>query len=135
MIENLKASQKEIEKLQVQVAQQSTSEAASEVKEVNGIKVVSREVKNADRGTLRQVADDIRNKLQSGIVVLGSASGDKVSLLVMVTQDLTDRIKANEINPSGSQTRTGRRRRQTGYGRSRRQKSGRPGKGPGKRLR
>ena len=97
MIENLKASQKEIEKLQVQVAQQSTSEAASEVQEVNGIKVVSREVKNADRGTLRQVADDIRNKLQSGIVVLGSASGEKVSLLVMVTQDLTDRIKANEL--------------------------------------
>ena len=97
LLENLKSSQKEIEKLQVQLAQQSTSDAASEIREVEGIKVVSREVKEADRNTLRQVADDIRNRIKSGIVVLGTTTGEKVSLLVMVTQDLTGRIKANEL--------------------------------------
>ena len=97
LLENLRSSQKEIEKLQVQLAQQATSDAASEVREIEGIKVVSREVKEADRNTLRQVADDIRNRIKSGVVVLGTATGDKVSLLVMVTEDLTGRIKANEL--------------------------------------
>jgi alanyl-tRNA synthetase len=97
LVENFRNAQKEVEKLQVQLAQQATSNAASEIREIEGIKVIAREVKNADRNTLRQVADDIRNRIKSGIVVLGSISGEKVSLLVMVTEDLTGRIKANEL--------------------------------------
>ena len=97
LLDSLKGSHKEIEKLQVQLAQQSTSDATSEVREIKGIKVVSREVQEADRNTLRQVADDIRNRIKSGIVVLGTASGEKVNILVMITQDLTVRIKANEL--------------------------------------
>ncbi|MFH1964201.1 MAG: alanine--tRNA ligase, partial [Acidobacteriota bacterium] len=97
LLDNLRGAQKEIEKLQVKLAQQSTSDAASEIRKIDGIKVVAREVKNADRSTLRQVADDIRNRIQSGVVVLGTAFGGKVNLLVMVTEDLTDRIKANEL--------------------------------------
>lgn len=97
LLADFRGAQKEIEKLQVKLAQQSTSDAASEIRQIDGIKVVAREVKNADRNTMRQVADDIRNRIQSGVVVLGATSGEKVSLLVMVTADLTDRIKANEL--------------------------------------
>jgi len=97
LLAGYRESQKEIEKLQVQLAQQSTLAAADEIRDVAGVKVIAREIREGDRNTMRQVADDLRNRIKSGIVVLGTAGEEKVSLLVTVTQDLTSRIKANEL--------------------------------------
>jgi alanyl-tRNA synthetase len=71
---------------------------AETVREVNGIKVVTRRADGIDPRALRELADRLRKKYPSAVVVLGSDLGEgKVALLVAVTADLTDRIKAGDI--------------------------------------
>jgi alanyl-tRNA synthetase len=79
----------------------SVSSATEKVTDVNGIKVVAQRVDNIDRGQLRTLVDNLRNKLGSGVVVLGSIAeidGEKkVSLICGVTKDLTARVQAGKI--------------------------------------
>ena len=93
----LKDASKQVEKLQLQLAQKDSGEALDNVRQVNGAKVLTREVAGLDRGALRQLADQMKNQLQSGVVVLGTAADGKVSLIAMVTEDLTNRVKAHEL--------------------------------------
>jgi alanyl-tRNA synthetase len=69
----------------------------TEVQEVRGVRVVVREAPEMSAAELRALADTLRDKLKSGIVVLGMASGDAATLLAAVTDDLTPRISAGEI--------------------------------------
>src|SRR5258708_34621064 len=75
-------------------------ESASEeqVREVAGVKVVTRKLDGADPRTMREMADRMRQKHGSAVVALGSDLGEgKVALLVAVTPDLTSKIKAGDI--------------------------------------
>ncbi len=65
--------------------------------EVRGVKVVAREVPRAPRNELRDLADTLRDKLGSGVVVLGSEDDGKVALIVAVSKDLTDRVNAGRL--------------------------------------
>ncbi|MDA1189841.1 MAG: DHHA1 domain-containing protein, partial [Chloroflexi bacterium] len=56
--------------------------------DVNGVTVLTAKVPNADADSLREMGDWLRNKLGSGVVVLGSVSDGKPTLIAMVTQDL-----------------------------------------------
>ena len=70
------------------------------VQNVKGVKVLSAEVENADRETLRQLSDSLRQKLGSGVVVLGTTEDgppQRVALLAGVTKDLTARLHAGKI--------------------------------------
>ena len=58
------------------------------VEEVDGIKVLANKVQGTDMNTLRNMADDLKQKLGSGIIVLGSAQNDKVNIIAAVTKDL-----------------------------------------------
>ncbi len=69
----------------------------AEATEVRGIKVLVREAPEMAVPELRTLADTLRGKLKSGIVVLGMASGDAATLLAAVTEDLVGRISAGEI--------------------------------------
>ena len=91
----LKEAEKEISKLRLQLLS-GGEEGADEV-EVEGVKVVSREVAAAPSGELRNMADILRDKLGSGIVVLGARSQDRVNLVVSVSADLTGRVKAGAL--------------------------------------
>jgi alanyl-tRNA synthetase len=63
-----------------------------------GVKLVAATVDGADAAALRAVVDQLKNKLGSAIIVLGSPAGeDKVALVAGVTDDLTSRVKAGEI--------------------------------------
>ncbi len=65
---------------------------------INGVKVVIADVSGVDPKSLRDTVDAMKNKMQSGIVVLGTAINDKkVSLIVGVTKDLTKKVKAGEL--------------------------------------
>jgi alanyl-tRNA synthetase len=68
-----------------------------EAVEVDGIRVLVREVPPAPAGELRNMADALRAKLGSGVVVIGTRDGDKVSLVAAVTGDLTDRVQAGRL--------------------------------------
>ena len=67
------------------------------LKEINGIKVLSWLEDDRDMDELRAMGDKFRDKIGSGVVLLGSAKDTKVSLVCMVTKDLVDRIKAGDI--------------------------------------
>jgi alanyl-tRNA synthetase len=68
-----------------------------EVGEVAGVKLLVREAPAMAAGDLRTLADSLRGKLKSGVVVLGMASEGSATILVAVTDDLTGRVKAGEV--------------------------------------
>jgi alanyl-tRNA synthetase len=74
-----------------------TANIADKVKEVKGIKVLAHRVDNLERAQLRTLVDQLRDKIGSGVVVLGSASNGNVSLIVGVTKDLISRVQAGKV--------------------------------------
>jgi alanyl-tRNA synthetase len=95
--EELKKLRKELEQVRMKSASTSVQSAAENVREVKGIKVLATRADNLERAQLRVLIDNLRNKLGSGVVVLGSVSDGKVALIVGVTKDLTSRVQAGKI--------------------------------------
>jgi alanyl-tRNA synthetase len=96
--EELKKLRRELDEARMKSAASSVSSAAEQAVEVNGIKVLAQKVGALDRGQLRVLVDNLRNKLGSGVVVLGSVQQDgKVALIAGVTKDLTARLSAGKI--------------------------------------
>ena len=69
----------------------------STLREVGGVKVVSAEVAEASPKELRGLVDEIKQKLGSGVVLLGAHGDGKVALALGVTRDLTDRFQAGSL--------------------------------------
>jgi alanyl-tRNA synthetase len=97
LAESEKKLRKELEAQQMKRAASQASDLAREAREVKGVRVVSARVEVTDRAAMRQMVDDLRAKLQSGVIVLGSVSDGKVSLVAAVTKDLTNRLDAGKI--------------------------------------
>jgi alanyl-tRNA synthetase len=95
--DELKKLRKELEQVRMKSASSSVQSAAENVREVKGVKVLATRADNVDRTQLRVLIDNLRNKLGSGVVVLGSVSDGKVALIVGVTKDLTAKIQAGKI--------------------------------------
>jgi len=95
--EELKKLRKELEQVRMKSASSSVQSAAENVREVKGVKVLATRADNLDRPQLRVLIDNLRNKLGSGVVVLGSVSDGKVALIVGVTRDLTSRVQAGKV--------------------------------------
>ncbi|MDP9268411.1 MAG: alanine--tRNA ligase [Acidobacteriota bacterium] len=97
--EELKKLRKELEQSRMKTAASAVSATGDSVRTVKGVKVAVQRVENVDRNQMRVLVDNLRNKLGSGVVVLGSASQEdgKVAIVVGVTKDLTDRVQAGKI--------------------------------------
>ena len=96
--EEIKKLRRDLDQARMKSAATSVASAASQAVVVEGIQVLAQRVDSLDRGQLRTLVDNLRNKLGSGIVVLGSAQEDgKVALIAGVTKDLTDRLPAGKI--------------------------------------
>jgi len=95
--ESEKKLRKELEAQQMKRAASQAGDLAKEAQEVKGVRVVSARVEVTDRAAMRQMVDDLRGKLQSGVIVLGSVADGKVSLIAAVTKDLTNRLDAGKI--------------------------------------
>jgi alanyl-tRNA synthetase len=96
--EEIKKLRRDLDQARMKSAAASVSSAAGEAVAVEGIQVLAKRVDSLDRGQLRTLVDNLRNKLGSGIVILGSAQEDgKVALIAGVTKDLTDRVPAGRI--------------------------------------
>ncbi len=65
--------------------------------DVNGVKLLARRVDDISGGDLRNLADTFRSRIKSGVVVLGSVTDSKVTLLTAVTKDLVERIPASVL--------------------------------------
>ena len=90
---------RELDQARMKSASSTTANVGEKVKEVKGVKVLAHRVDNLERAQMRTLVDQMRDKLGSGVVVLGSASASdgNVSLIVGVTKDLTGRIQAGKV--------------------------------------
>jgi len=92
-----KALEKEVDRLKAKAASDSAEVGADAVKSVNNTKVLIQKVSVDNPAALRELADRLKEKLKSGIVVLGGVNGPKVFLIVGVTKDLTKRFHAGNV--------------------------------------
>jgi alanyl-tRNA synthetase len=96
--EEIKKLRRELDQVRMKSASSSVASATSQAVTVEGIQVLAQRVDSLDRGQLRTLVDNLRNKLGSGVVILGSAQEDgKVALIAGVTRDLTGRLSAGKI--------------------------------------
>ncbi|MDR8524623.1 alanine--tRNA ligase [Shewanella fidelis] len=96
-LDKTKQLEKELSQLKDKLAAATSADLAGEAVEVNGAKVLVKKLEGVDAGALRGLQDELKQKLQSGIVVLAIAGEEKVNLIVGVTKDLTGKVKAGEL--------------------------------------
>ena len=96
-LERGKQLEKELSALKSKLASAAGGDLASQTREIKGVKVLSAQVDGVEGTELRGLMDQLKNKLGSGVVLLGTASGDKVSLIAGVTADLTAKVKAGDL--------------------------------------
>jgi alanyl-tRNA synthetase len=97
ILSDLKRLEKEVERLKAKIASDSADVGGDAVKSVNNTKVLIQKASVDNPAALRELADKLKEKLKSGIVVLGSVKGPKAFLIVLVTKDLTDRFHAGSV--------------------------------------
>jgi alanyl-tRNA synthetase len=93
----IKRLARELDQVRMKSASSSTANIGEKVKEVKGVKVLAHRVDNLERPQMRTLVDQLRDKIGSGVVVLGSASDGNVALIVGVTKDLTSRVQAGKV--------------------------------------
>jgi alanyl-tRNA synthetase len=93
----IKRLSRELDQARMKSASSSAANISDKIKEVKGVKVLAHRVDNLERAQLRTLVDQMRDKLGSGVVVVGSASNGNVSLIVGVTKDLTSRVQAGKV--------------------------------------
>ena len=89
--------EKEIESLRSKILSSQSADLLEGVKEINGTRLLVRQVEADSPKALRDFADRIKERLGSGLIVLGARQKEKVMLLCVVTQDLLGRHKAGQI--------------------------------------
>ncbi|MCH9750530.1 MAG: alanine--tRNA ligase, partial [Proteobacteria bacterium] len=97
LIKQQKELEKQIATFKKQLASNQGDDLANQAQDVNGVKLLSTVVKGVSGKDLRDIADKLKDKLGSAIVVLAVVSGDKVSLVAGVTKDLTKQYQAGKI--------------------------------------
>jgi len=93
----IKRLARELDQVRMKSASSSAANVGEKVKEIKGVKVLAHRVDNLERAQLRTLVDQLRDKIGSGVVVLGSASNGNVALIVGVTKDLTARVQAGKV--------------------------------------
>ncbi|MBW2557624.1 MAG: alanine--tRNA ligase [Deltaproteobacteria bacterium] len=97
LLKTQKDLEREIDTLKGKLAAKDSSDLLDKIKEIKGVKLLASMVDVPDVRTLRDFGDKVRDRISSGVVLLGSKVGDKAMLLCMVTKDLTDRYNAGKI--------------------------------------
>jgi len=108
LLEKQKKLEKELAQLKGKLASSAGSDLASQAVEVDGIQVLAAKLDGADSKALRDTVDQLKNKLGTAAVVLGSASDGKVALIAGVSKDAMHRVKAGDLVNSVAQLVGGR---------------------------
>jgi len=88
IMQELREKEKELDKLNAKLASYQVGELLGQVQDVNGVPVLAVAVQASDMEALRSMADILKNKLGSGVIVLGACTGDRVNFVAMVSKDL-----------------------------------------------
>ncbi|MGP8291599.1 alanine--tRNA ligase [Vreelandella zhanjiangensis] len=99
LVERNRSLEKELEQLKAKLASAAGSDMLSQAQEIHGVKLLATQLEGVSGKDLRGVLDQLKNKIGSGVIILGVAdkAAGKVSLIAGVTQDLTERVKAGEL--------------------------------------
>ncbi|WP_310607413.1 alanine--tRNA ligase [Buttiauxella brennerae] len=97
VLERTRQLEKELQQLKEQQAVQESANLSSKAVDVKGVKLLVSELANVEPKMLRTMVDDLKNQLGSAIIVLATVAEGKVSLIVGVSKDVTDRVKAGEL--------------------------------------
>ncbi len=100
--------EKEVENLKTKVAQSQAGGLESQAREIGGVKVLAGRVDGMDRAQMRSLADALRNKWKTAVIVLAAAENGNIALLTAVTKDLTKKVHAGKLLGSVAQTVGGR---------------------------
>jgi alanyl-tRNA synthetase len=92
-----KALEHEVNQLKNKAAQAEAASLESKVRDIKGVKVIAARVEGFDREQLRVLADSLRNKLKSAVVVLATAHDSNVAIVSGVTKDLTSKVHAGKL--------------------------------------
>ncbi len=95
--EEIKGLKKELKAERERKLKSSDADILEGVKQINGMKVLATEVEVAGPKELRMLGDELKNRLKSGVAVIGTRAGNKAHLLAVVTDDLTDKVKAGDL--------------------------------------
>jgi len=93
----IKRLARELDQARMKSASSTVASVNDKIKDVRGVKVLAHRVDNLERSQMRTLVDQLRDKLGSGVVVLGSATDGNVSLIASVTKDLTSRVQAGKV--------------------------------------
>jgi alanyl-tRNA synthetase len=97
LLKHTKELEKEMEALKGKLAAKDSGDLIGQAKDIGGVKMLAVEVSIADARTMRDFGDKLRDKMESGVILLGSKAGEKALLLCMVTKDLAGKYHAGNI--------------------------------------
>jgi alanyl-tRNA synthetase len=97
LIERERELERELEKTRAQMRRGGSADPLQQVREVAGIKVLAAEIPDANPKELRALVDELKQRIGSGIVLLGVRAEGKAALALGVTKDLLDRFKAGDL--------------------------------------
>ncbi len=97
LLSRSKQLEKEVSALKQELAAQAGSDILSKAIDINGTKVLIADLDGVESKALRGMVDDLKNKMQSGIIMLATANEGKVGLIAGVTKDLISKVKAGEL--------------------------------------
>ena len=97
VLERSRRLEKELEQVKQKMAGHAGAELSEQSEVINGIHVLARNMDGADPKTLRDMVDQLKSKLGTAVIVLGTVKGDKVSLVAGVTKDSMDKVQAGEL--------------------------------------
>ncbi len=97
LLSRQKFLEKEVEQFKIKIAAKSVENIENEIQSINNVRVLAKKISVQTPAALREVADRIKSKIKSGIIVLGSPVGKKVFLIAVVTEDLMGTYHAGNI--------------------------------------
>lgn len=96
-LDKVKQLEKDLSQLKDKLAAAASADMAGDAVDINGVKLLVKQLDGIDPGSLRGLQDELKQKLKSAIIVLGTSKDGKVNLIVGVSNDLTKKVKAGEL--------------------------------------
>jgi len=97
LLEENRTLERQLEQLKTKLAQSRAGAIEESARTLKGVKVLAAEAPGLDRGQLRTLADSLRNKWKTAVVVLASSEDSNVSIVTAVTKDLTAKVHAGKL--------------------------------------
>jgi len=96
-LDKVKQLEKDLSQLKDKLAAAASADKAGDAVDINGVKLLVKQLDGIDPGSLRGLQDELKQKLKSAIIVLGTSKDGKVNLIAGVSNDLTKKVKAGEL--------------------------------------